>query len=156
MLIDIQNDPDYSGWVELRLTRDAIHKARERELKRLAKISVIEDGVLYYVHVLGIKANLAEIGRWLFRDRHSMSALITRMEKKGLLEKSGTLIRGNMVSIELTEKGIQAFDEAKKIGVIRRIMSALSKEEREQLSKCLRKVRDRAMKELEIVWSAPL
>jgi len=151
MSVDIQDDPDYRVWMELRLARDAVHKARERELKGLADISVIEAGVLFYVQVLGIKANLSEIGRWLFRDRHSMSALITRMEKKGLLKKSSKLTRGNMVSIELTEKGTQAFDEARKIGVIRRIISSLSKKEREQLSKCLRKMRNRAMKELEMI-----
>ena len=138
---------DFRLWVLLRRTRRAIHKARERELRK-ADISTINFGVLSVIQAIGNRPTLAEISRWLLRESHSISELIGRMEKGGLVRRVRDLEKKNLVRIEITEKGQQVYNRSAKRTVIHRIMSSLSEEEQRQLDSCLNKLRDRAYKEL--------
>ena len=104
-------------------------------------------GSLLIIRAIGDKVTPAEISRWLLREPHSVSEIISRMEKQGLLKKVRDLYRKNLVRIELTEKGSEAYNQAIKRDSIHTIMSALSDEERRQFSTMLEKIRDRALKE---------
>ena len=64
-----------------------------------------------------------------------------------MLKKVRDLDRKNLVRIELTEKGSEAYSQAIKRDSIHKIMSALSDEERRQFSTMLKTIRDRALKE---------
>ena len=143
----IHADEYYNLWLRLILVRDAIHRARQGELRQ-ASITVSEAGVLFYVQALGDRAIPAEISRCLFKKPHGISTLISRMEKEGLVAKVNDLERKNLLRVEMTAKGRQAYNHASKRTVIHRIMSSLSEEERQQLSSYLEKLRGRAFKEL--------
>jgi len=145
---------DFRLWVLLRRTRRAIHKARERELRR-ADISTINFGVLSVIQAIGNRPTLAEISRWLLRESHSISELIGRMEKEELVRRVRDLDKKNLVRIEITEKGQQVYDRSAKRTVIHRIMSSLSKEEQHQLRSLLEKLHGRAYKELGIDKKPP-
>ena len=132
-------DEYYSLWLRLLLVRDAIHRARQGELRQ-AGITVSEAGVLFYVHALGGRATPAEISRCLFKKPHGISTLISRMEKEGLVKKANDLERKNLLRVEMTEKGQQAYNHASERAVIHRIMSSLSEGERQQISSCLEKL----------------
>ena len=140
-------DEYYSLWLRLLLVRDAIHRARQEELRQ-AGITVSEAGVLFYIHALGDRATPAEISRCLFKKPHGISTLISRMEKEGLVKKANDLERKNLLRVEMTEKGQQAYNHASERAVIHRIMSSLSEGERQQISSCLEKLRSKAFKEL--------
>ena len=139
-------DQDFRLWVLLHQTRDAIFKAREKELKPYG-ITTMECGVLFIVEAVGYKATPAEISRWLYREPHSVSVLLSRMEKKGLIKKTKDLERKNLIRISLTEKGKQAHISCTKLKSVHNIVSTLSKEEYRQMASYLGKLRDSALKE---------
>ena len=72
-------DKDYELWVLLHQTKDAVYKARDKELMELG-ISPIMAAVLVIVEAIDGPATPAEISRWLFRESHTVSGLLQRME----------------------------------------------------------------------------
>lgn len=147
-------DQDFNVWVLLIHARDAIFKAREKELDKYG-ISTMESAVLFIVQAIGDKATPAEISRWIIREPHSVSGLLDRMEKKGLIRKTKDLDRKNLVRVSLTKKGKQAYNKSARRRSVHHIISALSEEERQQLSSYLRILRNRALKELGIDHEPP-
>jgi DNA-binding MarR family transcriptional regulator len=97
---------------------------------------------------LGDRVTPAEISRQMFRESQSVSELLHRMERDGLIAKVKDLKRKNMVRVELTKKGHEQFEVARRSGSILRITSRLSVEQREQLTECLEIIRNAALDEL--------
>jgi DNA-binding MarR family transcriptional regulator len=147
-------DEDYNLWVLLHQTTDAVLRARQKELDQFG-ISVIEVGVLVVIQTIGEKATPSEISRRIFREPHSVSALLNRMEKKGLVKKTQDLDRKNLVRVSITEKGRQAYDKSTRRKSIYRVISSLSEEERQQLRSFLEKLRTKAFKELTVEYKPP-
>ena len=147
-------DEDYNLWVLLHQTTDAALRARQKELDQF-DISVIEVGVLVVTQAIGEKATPSEISRRIFREPHTVSALLNRMEKRGLVRKTQNLDRKNLVRVSITEKGQQAYDKSTRRKSIRKIMSSLSEEERRQLRSCLEKLQNKAFKELIVEYKPP-
>jgi MarR family multiple antibiotic resistance transcriptional regulator len=143
------DDQDYELWVLLQQARDAVFRAREKELRKCG-ISTVQSAVLFIIQAIGHGATPAEISRWMFRRPHGVSALLDRMEKEGLVKKVKDLDRKNMVRVEITEKGYQAYDDSTRRESVHRIMSSLSEEQRRQLKSWLLKVRDTACEELRV------
>jgi len=136
---------DYNLWILLRQAGDSILKAREKELSQHG-ISARKAAVLLVVDTLDNKATPGELSRWLLREPHSISAILTRMEQEGLVNKTKDLGKKRRVRVTLTEKGQQVLSLSIKRESIRDIMSSLSEEECRQLWSSLRKLRDRALK----------
>ena len=134
----LQEDEDFELWWLILSMRRAMHKARARELSQYG-ITPEEAAVLFVVQTVGRRATPAEISRWLLREPHSISGLIQRMEKEGLVKKVKDLDRKNLVRVALTEKGQQAYYQSAKRDSIHQIMSSISKEERQ----CIRASLDR-------------
>ncbi len=140
-------DPDYSIWLSFRRTHEAIHKIRKIEL-RPYKLSTVETAVLVTVYRANNKVTPAEISRQLLKDAHSISQLLVRMEKRGLLKRVKGVPRKNMIKVVLTRKGQEAYYHGEKGKAINKIMSALSEKEKKQLVVCLDKLREKAMEVL--------
>ena len=135
--------PDYDLWLSFRNTHEAIHKVRKVEL-RPYKLSTIESSVLVTVYKANNSATPSEISRELLKDAHSISQLLGRMEKRGLLNRIKGIPRKNMVKVSLTNKGLKAYEQStagERIGII---MSILNEEEKKEFRKYLDKLRDRA------------
>jgi len=147
-------DEDYNLWVLLHQTTDVVLRARQKELDQFG-ISVIEVGVLVVTQAIGEKATPSEISRWIFREPHTVSALLNRMEKRGLVRKTQDLDRKNLVRVSITEKGQQAYDKSTRRKSIHKIMSSLSEQERQQLRSCLQKLQNKAFKELIVEYKPP-
>jgi len=105
--------------------------------------------VLFFVKNAKAPATPAEISRWLFREPNTVSQLLTRMEKQGLIRKAKDLERKNLVRITLTEKGEEAYQGQTEMRVISKILSSLSPKERDKLGSYLKKLRDVAIIELD-------
>jgi DNA-binding MarR family transcriptional regulator len=140
------SDPDYSLWFSFRRVHEAIHKVRKLEL-RPYKLSTIETAVLLVVHESKNKTTPAEISRQLMKDPHSISQLLGRMEKRGLLRNTKGFRRKNMIRVSLTKKGNEAFVNSTKGKNIGKIMAVLSEEEKKQLGVYLEKLQEKAKEE---------
>lgn len=138
-------DRDSYLWHLLNYAQNVIGKARKKELVRY-NVSSRKSVVLFAVRAIGEEATPAKTSRWLSREPHSTSELLSRMEKEGLVRKVQDLDRKNMVRVVLTDKGRETYYQTRKLLTIHEIMSSLSEEECQQLWSSLQKLIDRAIK----------
>jgi DNA-binding MarR family transcriptional regulator len=145
---EIETLPDeyFTLWILVAQTKDAILRARERDYARFG-ITNERRAVLWYVQNSGGHATPVEIARNLFRELHSVTELLKRMEKDGLITRESSPSRSR-VEARLTEKGLDVLSQSLHNDTDRRIFSALSAEERETLRSCLWKLRSRALQDL--------
>jgi len=146
---------DYYLWVLFSQTRDAISKARERELLS-QHISERHAQLLFIIKLIGRNATPAKIARWLLREPHSISEIIDRMEKQGLLKKVKDLDRKNQVRIEITKKGIDQYKRSFIPKNIPDTLSVLSDDERKQFISSLLKLRNKAIEHVGVNYEVPL
>jgi DNA-binding MarR family transcriptional regulator len=135
-------------WALLDQTTTAMSRVADNELSQ-AGITMIQGAVLYYVKNAKEPVIPAHISRWLFREPHTVSQLLMRMEKQGLVKRTKNLDRKNQLRITLTEKGEQAYQKQIEMRGIGKILSTLSQEECDKLGARLKKLRDEAVKELD-------
>jgi DNA-binding MarR family transcriptional regulator len=140
-------DEDQDLWLLLTRTRYAVFRAREKELQRYG-VSPEQVGILFIVQALGKRATPAAISRYIIRQPHTVSALVDRMARKGLVKKVKDLDRKNLVRVVLTEKGQKAYELSTKRGPIHRIIGTLTKEERQEFRNTLEKLLAKARKEI--------
>jgi len=135
-------------WALLSQATTAMSRVADKELGKVG-ISMMQAAVLFFVKNAEEPATPAEISRWLFREPHTVSELLSGMEKQGLIRKTKDLERKNLVRITLTEKGEEAYQRQAEIRVIGKILSSLSPEECDKIGACMKKLRDEAIKELD-------
>ena len=133
----------------LRQTADSVLKAREAELKKYS-ISPEQAAALVCIRSLDNKATPAELSRWLFRKRNSITILLNRMHKLGLISKKANKDRKNSFTIKLTEKGYNAYLQAIEFQAFRSIIEVLSESQRKQLWQLLQTIRLEVFKELQL------
>jgi len=151
---NIYKDEDYILWRLMTQTRNALLKTRSRELKR-HRLTHRISGIMTIVGAAGREATPSLIARWLVLEPHSISEHVARMEKKGLTKRVNNPKRRNSIIVELTQKGQKAYPHITKLESIHRIMSCLSKEQRQQLRSILLTLRNAALKELGIKGEFP-
>jgi DNA-binding MarR family transcriptional regulator len=122
-------------------------RAREKELERY-NLTPEQSQVLLIAHALDNKGTPAEISRNLVRQPHTISALVNRMAKKGLVSKVKDLERKNMVRVVLTKKGAEALEISTKGGSIRRILGVLNGRERQEFHEYLERIMLKSRDEL--------
>ncbi|NQT72936.1 MAG: MarR family transcriptional regulator [Chloroflexi bacterium] len=138
----------YKIWLIMGQVYNAMSRARENELRPLG-ITMIQAGVLWLLTGLGRPASPAELSVMLFRKHHSVSQLLKRMEKQGLVERPLELQKSGAVRVVLTEKGRETLKQVYEIGtVIDDIMSGLTPEERRTLRSYLEKLHENAFTQL--------
>ena len=127
-------------WVMLNRTRHLMYKARQKELKHYG-ISVRNAGVLSTIARLGADISPKTIAQELFLEHHSVSEMLSRMEKKGLIKRVKDQERKNLIRLEVTEKGYEAYRMSTVRESTNIIMSALTQKEKLELWSILSKLR---------------
>jgi DNA-binding MarR family transcriptional regulator len=141
----------------LRQTYTLIYQAIEDDLRESGCVPYTQASVLFVLKAIGEPATPTEMSRWLLREKHTVSELISRMEKQGLVRKTKGLKRKNLVGVTLTDKGEEALRQGMmKEKTIRKIMSCLSNEEQDSLRGHLEKLRSKALEEPRIRYRLPL
>jgi len=136
-------EKEYNLWILLNHTRHAIYRARESELTQY-DITVEQARLLYVVNALKDKAIPTEIARHLFRESHTISSLIDRMEHKYLVKRVKDPGNKRIVKIILTKKGLKTLNETMVMDSIHRIISGLSEKQMPQLETSLKILMERA------------
>jgi DNA-binding MarR family transcriptional regulator len=133
----------------LRQTADAVHKTREVELKKY-KLTPEQAGALVGIQSLGKKATPAELSRWLFRERNSITILLNRMHKQGLINKKADTRRKNIIRLSLTKKGLKAYNHSIEFQSFIPIIAVMPDKKRRQLWDLLQIIRLEVFKDLHI------
>jgi DNA-binding MarR family transcriptional regulator len=133
----------------LRQTADSVLKAREAELKKY-DLSPEQAAALVCIRSLDDKATPAELSRWLFRKRNSITILLNRMHKLGLISKRTNKARKNSITIRLTKKGYDAYLKCIEFQAFHSIIEVLPVEKRTQLWKLLQTIRLKVFEDLSL------
>jgi DNA-binding MarR family transcriptional regulator len=140
----VELDENEKAWVQLSRAFRAVERAREVELEKFG-LSPIEAAVLHALESADDPVTPAKLSRWLYREPHTMSGLLNRMEDKGLVKKSKNLEKKNLVRVTLTKKGEQAFQQQWEARIVPKITSFLSKKEMDSLKETLDKLEGKAL-----------
>ncbi len=151
----INNDDDYNLIALINQTGHAFSLARTRELSRHG-LSMMRAAVLLVLQVRDNNATPTEISQWLLREPHTISALLDRMEKDGLIRRYRDLHKRNTVRVAMTEKGRNAYQQSLARETFHSVMSVLNDEEREQLRHVMSKLWLRVLQEVkhEVPWAS--
>ena len=144
-----KRDLNFETWVLLAQTRRAMFRARSEKLSKFG-ISPRQAALMFMIATLGEKATPSELARCLFREPHSVSELVDRMEKNGLVRRISDMKKKNLVRIELTDKGRDIYERSLTDEPVHRIIASLSNEEHQQLRVLLNKLWHEAIKETAI------
>ena len=148
MSANVTLPPEYQTWFLLHEVDTGIQRSMENELKPF-KISVIATGLLYILKSSDEPVTLAELSGWLFRRPHSISELVSRMAKQGLVAKTADPHKKRGVQVSITPKGEEILTEyMAEMQIISRIMSSLTDEETQTFRVCLEKIRKSVIEEL--------
>ena len=147
-------DQDFNLWILLAQTRALLFSAGEMELSKW-DISLMQGWTIFTIKAIGERATPAEIARWLGREPHTVSSLLSRMVSQGLVMKEKSLDKKNLVRIRLTAKGEQLYHEAIGMKSMHDIISVLNPDERKQLKALLGKLRDKAQANLGRKYKLP-
>ena len=135
-----KTDSDVNLYILLDQTDGIMTSAIELEIKHL-KMTQPQVRVLTMLSRQDKPATLEELANWTLKEFNSVSTLINRMEKKGLVKKRK--INGDLKTyVSLTEKGSDLYHNQVTERSIHLIFDKLSAQEKKQLDSTLKKLRD--------------
>jgi len=141
-------DEEYQIWTLLSQVNDGVFRARENELRPFG-ITPVQVGIMYALKSLGGEPTPSEISRWVFREPHTVSAALDRMEKQGLVRRIRNSEGKRQVKVVLTDRGEEIYRaQNRQREVISRILECLSPEESGQFRGILERLRQRTLEEL--------
>ena len=141
-------------WTMLEQVHSGVTLARDRELEKHG-ISTIKAAALFIIDSIGNEATPAEISRWILRRPHSVSGLLDRMEKDGLIKKTKNLAKKNLVRVTITLKGRRAYEVSLKRKTINQVLNSITAQERKDLYAVLEKLRNKSLKVAGILHKPP-
>ncbi len=135
-----RDDPEINLYILLDQTDGIVTNAVDLELKHL-RMTQPQVRVLTMLSRQDRPVTLDELANWTLKEFNSVSTLVNRMEKKGLvskIKKEGDL----KAYVVLTEKGSELYHKQVTERSIHLIFEKLTAEEKNQLDLLLKKVRD--------------
>jgi DNA-binding MarR family transcriptional regulator len=138
-------DEDYELWNLMTIARYATFRAREKELQRY-NLTPGHAQILFVVQALQEKASITELSKVVLRQPHSVSTMVNRMIKLGLLKK--VPVSGHKRIVILTVKGLEAYELTARRSPVHRVMRILDDKQRLQLRQILELILQKARQEL--------
>ncbi|MCR4393532.1 MAG: winged helix DNA-binding protein [Dehalococcoidales bacterium] len=138
--IQKKNDPDINLYILLDQVSSIITSAVELELRHL-RLTQPQVRILTMLSREDKPATIDELAKWTFKEFNSVSTLINRMEKKGLVKKTKQP-DDPKTYVSLTEKGSNLYHHQVTERSIHLIFGKLTEEEKNHLESTLKKLRD--------------
>jgi DNA-binding MarR family transcriptional regulator len=131
-------DIEFQLWRLLEHTRFVIARSREKELAQYG-LTLEQSHVLDILHHCGGMSTIREIVNITMRQHHSISTLVNRMVKQGLVKKIRSKSDARQYNVVITETGELLFRKTTR-NSITDIFAALSESDRKGLGKGLSKL----------------
>jgi len=144
----VARSPEENLWRLLRRTNDIMVRVREKELSQYG-LSIKMASALRVINMLGDRATPAAIARGRFRRPSTVSNLLMRMEKMGLIQKVPDRVKKNQIQVTLTEKGRRAYQQSREDTSVHRMFADLSTEDVKQFGAYLDELKIMAVREFD-------
>lgn len=142
-------DKEYDIWILLSRVYHLIAMLRKLELSKF-NILPTQSYILFIIKALGDDTTPSKVSEFVYQQRSSISDILNRMVKQGLIKKTNNKGSNKRVIVTLTEKGEKALVRSKNREYLHKVMSSLTEEEKRQLESGLEVLRDNAINELSI------
>ena len=138
-------NPAKGVWVLLRQVYNLISKCNDLVFSNY-KLTTEQHSVLMAIKHIEDPVKVTDVARWLDRSVNSVSMIIDRMVKAGLVIRRRDLPDRRAVRLTITSKAEEAFVPATIAGweLIQEILSSLSDEDNLTLNRLLELLRDKA------------
>ena len=142
-------DKEYDIWILLSRVYHLIAMLRKLELSKF-NILPTQSYILFIIKALGDDTTPSKVSEFVYQQRSSISDILNRMVKQGLIKKTTNKSSNKRVIVTLTEKGEKALARSKNREYLHKVISSLTDEEKQQLESGLEILRDNAINELSI------
>jgi MarR family transcriptional regulator, organic hydroperoxide resistance regulator len=132
------------SWMLLGTTVAVLERARNLELAKVG-LNMPQTEVLYCLKISKEPMTPMKLSRMMHKQPHTVSALVHRMERQGLLATKRDLKRKNWVRVSLTKKGEEALKRWASANMVPDIFSGLSEKETDALSAIMKKLHNRGL-----------
>ncbi|MCK5434703.1 MAG: winged helix-turn-helix transcriptional regulator [Dehalococcoidales bacterium] len=141
---------DKGAWILLRQAYNLIFRCEDRVFGAY-NLSTEQHTVLMTVKNISGPVRITDIARWLDRSVNSVSMIIDRMVKAGLVKRTRDRKDRRTVFVTLTNKAEEAYVPATTAGweLVQEILSPLSNEDKRTLIRLLETIRDKTYDYLE-------
>jgi len=141
---------DKGSWILLRQAYNLIFRCEDRVFSEY-DLTTEQHTVLMAIKNISGPVRITDIARWLDRSVNSVSMIIDRMVKAGLVRRTRDRKDRRTVFVTLTNKAEDAYKPATTAGwnLVQEILSPLSNEDKRNLIKLLETVRDKTYDYLE-------
>lgn len=143
-------DPYLTAWVRMRQASDATSRTVEIQLGK-HHTTVAQMDILLVLSMSKVPLSPGQIAAYVFREKHSISALLSRMRRAGYIKKARSKQDQRVVKVELQPKGRELLADTIPviIGYARNVLtSSFSEKEIKQFDRHLKALRDHALHEL--------
>ena len=132
-------DTTLTSWALLRQASSAVQKVAERKLAR-SGLTPEQVDVLWICRDYPNTLTPAELSRLVFREEQTITGVLNRMEREGLVRRVPKRKGKPFTEIKITDKGTAAAGAGVEIAMalITEIMSTFSAPEHEELQRMLR------------------
>jgi DNA-binding MarR family transcriptional regulator len=142
-----EKDSLYDLWMLLGRTHHVIARTRDRELDQWG-ISREVAFLLFVINALGENATPNNIWQHTVLQTSTVSEMLDRMVKTGLIEKLKQTDGKSRIRVKLTDEGNAVYKHSIERESIHKAMRALSKDQRKQLQSCLTVLLETSVAEL--------
>jgi DNA-binding MarR family transcriptional regulator len=139
-------DREYDLWILISRVYHMIAKLRNVEMSKYG-ILPVQAYMLFIIQAMGNATTPAELSRFVYQQRNSVSDILKRMERQGLITKGKKSDGNRRVIVKMTQKGEKVLQLSKQREHLHNIMSVLNEEKRQQLESLLELLKDSAIEE---------
>jgi DNA-binding MarR family transcriptional regulator len=141
---------DKGAWILLRQAHNLVLKCEDRVFS-VYDLTTEQHGVLMAVKHINGPVRITDIARWLDRSVNSVSMIIDRMVKAGLVKRTRDRKDRRTVFVTITSKADKAYvlSSVAGWGLIQEILSPLSDKDKRALIRLLETIRDQTYDYLE-------
>jgi DNA-binding MarR family transcriptional regulator len=136
---------DKGAWALLRQAYNLILKCEDRVFSEY-ELTTEQHSLLMAIKNIGGPVRITDIARWLDRSPNSVSMLVDRMVKAGLVKRARDRKDRRTVFVSMTTKAEKAYTPATAAGweLVQEILSPLSNEDKRTLIRLLEMLRNKA------------
>ncbi len=143
-------DPFLNTWVLMAQAFEASYRATEVEIGRQG-VTLAQFNILMLLDRSEVPLTPGQIASYVFREKHSVSAQLTRMQRAGYVRKTRSRDDQRVIEVRITARGKAVLEPAKRAGLghaHRLVALCFSEEETRRLCDQLKTLRDCALQEL--------